>query len=76
MILAAGRAGDSPLVFLGLSGENITRLIAGEPIRIPATRMRAMGMPAMEVIIHYGRTEETLLAELGEHGLLGERREA
>lgn len=76
MILAGGSSGDSPLVFLGLSGENITRLVAGEPIRVPAARMKALGLPVMEVIIHYGKTEEALVAELGEHGLLGERKEA
>jgi hypothetical protein len=49
-------------LFLGLDGENITRLVAGEPIRVPADRMKMMGLPAMAVVIHYRKT----LAELQE----------
>jgi hypothetical protein len=35
VIKAAGKTGlGLPLLLLGLSGENVTRLTAGEPIRI------------------------------------------
>ena len=57
MIKAAGKTGlGLPLLLLGLSGENVTRLAAGEPIRVPAADMAAAGLPQMEVLIHYGRT--------------------
>lgn len=73
MIKAAGRTGPGqPLLLLGLSGENVTRLTAGEPIRITTADMTAMGLPALEVVIHYGRTEDDILAELKTHGLLRE----
>jgi len=71
MIKAAGRTGlGVPLLVLGLSGENVTRLAAGEPIRITAQQLAALGLPQMEVVIHYGRTEEDIVRELKAHGLL------
>lgn len=70
MIKAAGRTGlGLPLLLLGLSGENVTRLAAGEPIRVTAGDMQALGFPQMEVVIHYGRTEENIVAELESHGV-------
>jgi hypothetical protein len=70
MIKAAGRTGlGLPLLLLGLSGENVTRLAAGEPIRIPAAQMAALGLPQMEVVIHYGRTEDDIVEELKAHGI-------
>ncbi len=58
-----------PVLFLGLSGENITRLAAGEPIRIYARDMAELGLPTMEVVIHYGRTEQDILGEFQAHGI-------
>jgi hypothetical protein len=55
-------------LYLGLDGENVTRLVAGEPIRVPPERMAALGFPPMQVIIHYGRTEDDLLDEIAAHG--------
>ena len=70
MIKAAGKTGlGLPLLLLGLSGENVTRLAAGEPIRISAAQMAGLGLPQMEVVIHYGRTEDDILAELKAHGV-------
>jgi len=57
------------LLFLGLSGENVTRLTAGEPILITSADMAALGLPPMVIAIHYGRTEETIAAELEAHGV-------
>jgi hypothetical protein len=58
MIKAAGKTGlGLPLLLLGLSGENVTRLAAGEPIRIRAQDVAALGLPQVEIVIHYGRTE-------------------
>lgn len=70
MIKAAGRTAlGVPLLFLGLSGENVTRLAAGEPIRVSASAMAALGLPQMEVVLHYGRTEDDIVADLKAHGV-------
>ena len=70
MIKAAGKTGPGqPLLMLGLSGENVTRLAAGEPIRIPAQHMAELGLPPIEIVIHYGRTEEAILDDLKAHGV-------
>lgn len=47
----------------------MTRLAAGEPIRVTAGDMQALGFPAMEVVIHYGRTEQDIVADLEAHGV-------
>ena len=31
--------------------------------------MQQLGLPPMEVVIHYGRTEEAIIEELRAHGL-------
>ncbi len=70
MIKAAGKTGlGMPLLMLGLSGENVTRLAAGEPIRISAQHMAELGLPRMEIVIHYGRTEAAILDDLEAHGV-------
>jgi hypothetical protein len=70
MIKAAGKTGlGLPLLLLGLSGENVTRLAAGEPIRIPARHLAELGLPQMEIVIHYGRTEKAILDDLEQHGV-------
>ncbi len=58
-----------PLLFLGLSGENIARLAAGEPIRVSAQEAAALGLPPVEVVIHYGRTERDILDDVQKHGI-------
>lgn len=70
MIKAATRgAFGQPVLFLGLSGENVTRLAAGEPILIRPADMAALGLPAMDIVIHYGRTEDDIAAELEARGV-------
>ena len=70
MIKAAGKTGlGVPLLLLGLSGENVTRLAAGEPIRVSAAAMRDLGLPQVEVVLHYGKTEDDILAGLKAHGV-------
>ena len=70
MIKAAGKTGlGAPLLLLGLSGENVTRLAAGEPIRVTVPQMQQLGLPPMEVLIHYGRTEQAILDELKAYGV-------
>jgi hypothetical protein len=53
------------MMLLGLSGENITRLVAGEPIGFDAA---GLGFPGM-VVIHYGKTEADIQADIEQHGL-------
>lgn len=70
MIKAGGRTGrGEPLLILGLSGENVTRLAAGEPIHISSAQLKAMGLPPMVVAICYGRTEQDIIDEMREHGV-------
>lgn len=67
MLKAAGRTADNrPVLLLGLSGENMTRLMAGEPIDINAADL---GLPAMQIVILGGRTEQAILDQLHTHGL-------
>jgi hypothetical protein len=47
-----------------LSEENMARLVAGEPILIRAEELVALGVPAMQVVICYGKTEAAILKEL------------
>lgn len=58
MIKAAGTTGDGrPLLVIGLSGENMTRLMANEPILFDAADL---GLPEMRVLIVGGRTENDI----------------
>lgn len=67
MIKARGEAKDGNLLLvLGLSGENITRLVAGEPVYIGASELTGMGFPAMHIGIVYGKTERAILKQLSE----------
>jgi len=49
------------LLALGLSGENVTRLIADEPI---FTNLVELGIPDLDLVIIYGKTEEDALAQI------------
>lgn len=67
MIKAAGVSNGKPLLILGLSGETVTRLMAGEPILLDTA---PLGLPDMSVVIVGGRTEQTILDDLRAHGLI------
>ncbi len=68
MIKATGRTGDGkPLVVLGLSGENMTRLMADEPIPVD---LGELGLPPMQVLLVGGRTEQAIVEQLKSVGLL------
>lgn len=51
------------VVVLGLSGENMTRLMANEPIVI---QVAELGLPPMKILLMGGRTEEAIAAQLTE----------
>lgn len=71
MIKATSEMKDGrPLLILGLSGENITRLMANEPISINVGKL-GDGMPAMEVVILAGKTEQAIADQLRAAGLIG-----
>jgi hypothetical protein len=53
-----------PLVILGLSGENMTRLMADEPILL---NLADVGLPAQRIAIIGGRTEADIAKQLTEH---------
>jgi hypothetical protein len=72
MIKAAGQHNGRPMLVIGLSGENMTRLMAGEPILFDA---EALGLPAMSVLVVGGRTEDAITADLRKHFGALERRE-
>lgn len=70
MIKAVGKTAlGQPLLLLGLSGENVTRLAAGEPIMISAAQLAELGLPQMVIAIHYGRTEQGILDDFRKHGM-------
>lgn len=62
MIKATGRdANGNPLLVLGISGENVTRLLADEPIQFDTAEV---GLPPMTVVIVYGKTEPDIVRTL------------
>jgi hypothetical protein len=52
-----------PTVILGLSGENMTRLMADEPIVI---NLADLGLPPQRIVIVGGRTETDIAAQLAQ----------
>ena len=70
MIKLAAKTGlGQDLLFLGIDGENVTRLVAGEPILIKAEDLAALGLPPIVVAIHYGKTEQAILDEFRARGV-------
>lgn len=67
MIRARVDLGGKATVLVGLSGENVARLLAGEQIMV---NMEEMGVPGIQVVIMYGKTERHIAGELEQHGLL------
>jgi hypothetical protein len=62
VIKGAGRDSDGkPMLIMGLDGESVTRLVAGEPIRFGTADM---GLPPMTVVIVYGDHETDLVRML------------
>lgn len=68
MIKAAGRGpGGRPLLLLGLSGENMTRLMADEPVMVDAAEL---GVGDVMVLLVGGRTEDDIVRKLTEAGMV------
>jgi hypothetical protein len=69
MIKATSKMKDGrPLLLLGLSGENITRMMAKEPISIDVGKLP--DMPPMQIVIIAGRTEAEIADQLRSAGLI------
>lgn len=62
MIKAVGTHDGKPMLMIGLSGENVTRLMADEPIKFDCADL---GLPELVVVIFGGRTEESMAQQLG-----------
>jgi hypothetical protein len=68
MIKAVGRTGDgTPLLILGLSAENVKRLMNDKPITF---NLSEVGLESMQVAIIGGPTEQFIMEQLIAHDLL------
>lgn len=63
MIKATAAVGGDPVLILGLSGENMARLMAGEPIVVDPRELGLDRLPARVVLVG-GRTEDTIKNDL------------
>lgn len=58
---------DNPLVYFGLSPQNIERMQAGEPVRVPTERLKKMGFEhPMTVVIEAVKSNEQGAREMAE----------
>ena len=55
------------VIGLGLEAGNIDRLMAGKPIFIGG---ETVGLPGLEIIIHYGANHEAMIEEMENAGLI------
>jgi hypothetical protein len=56
-----------PIAFIGLSDQNLTRLRAGQPIRVDARD--PLGL-AVELVVYHGHSEVEMTRELEQHGFM------
>jgi hypothetical protein len=56
-------SGGQAIVVLGLSGENMARLMANEPIVV---QVAELGLKPMKILLMGGRTEEAITTQLTE----------
>jgi hypothetical protein len=62
MIKATGTRGNGkPFVLVGITGENVTRIVAGEPLKI---NLGDVGLDDIEIAVVYGKTEAELVAQI------------
>lgn len=54
--------GKRPMLILGLTREDVDRLVAGEPIRFECADI---GLRPMQVSIVYGETKQAIMDEIG-----------
>ncbi len=70
MLKLVGRFGSQPILVLGLTGENMTRLMADEPVLVHGAEL---GLPNLSVAVIGGRTDADLAAQA--HEILAHRTE-
>lgn len=75
MIRGRGVANGKPLLLLGIDGENMTRLVADEPILIRPKEMKDMGLPEMSILICYGKTLADVSVKLMAMGIVDDKTE-
>lgn len=74
MIKATGGGADgTPFILLGLSAENCRRLVAGQPISVRVDHVDPR-LPAMNVLLVGGQTEQDIARDLRHHFPPGEPR--
>lgn len=64
MIKATAHTPDGPVLLIGLSGENVARLYADEPIVVAAEEL---GLPHLQIVIVAGRTDDDITAAIRRH---------
>jgi hypothetical protein len=64
MMLASSTSGDRTFLLVGLSGENLARLVAGSPIALSRESHGEVVPAGLTVCITYGATEMAMKAEL------------
>jgi len=72
MIVAQGHAKKGPVLILGMSAGNVTRLIGGEPIVLTQEKHR-LPPECGEICIVYGVTEEAIAEQLKVSGMMNEK---
>ena len=72
MIKAVAGSPEAPVVFLGLTRENVTRLLANQPISV-ILRALDPDLPPLTIVLLGGETETDLLEDLRTLGLLRRR---
>ena len=70
MIKFNGKVDGSNLLGLGLSRENVSRLVDGQPIMINTKEMNLGDFPWGKIFIFFGETEEDMAKELEDMGAI------
>ena len=60
--LVRDKSGERPLLIIGIDGENVSRMVAGEPITF---EVADMGLAPLQVVMLYGDHEADLVTMLG-----------
>jgi hypothetical protein len=72
MIIGRSKTEDSEVLLLGMSHENVTRLLSGQPIRLRRVS-HGDGIPeGWDILIFCGETEQSMRQELERGGVVGE----
>ena len=70
MIKFTAERDGNPLLGLGITGENVRRLMLGKPILVRLADVGCESDKLKEVAIFFGPTEQTIVADLVKAGLI------